>query len=115
MSTLAEYDLLVSDYSEKSVKVEGKATKDFLPEWKKLHGRFNNHLKGGPGWIFSVKQKEGLLTVIDQIRAGEIEPSDPLKSSTLSLIDKVSSNIRDLSPTDRLEAIDYIRATFHFM
>ncbi len=115
MSTLAEYDLLVSDYSEKSIKVEGKATKDFLPEWKKLHGRFNNKLKGGPGWIFSVKRKEELLNVIDQIRAGEIESSDPLKSSTFSLIDKVSSNIRDLSPQDRLEAIDYIRATFHFI
>jgi len=114
MTTSTDFDLLVSDYSEKSIKVEGSATKDFLPEWKALGGRYNSKLKGGPGWIFSTKKKDKLLEVINNIRAGEIEPSDPLKSSTLSMIDKLSTNIRDLSPQDRREVFEYMKSTFHF-
>ena len=114
MSKADELDLLLSNYSEKSIKVEGKATKEYLPQWKSLRGRFNSRLKGGPGWIFPKTKEEQLLAMIDDIRSGAIEPSDPVKSSTITLIDKISSNIRDLSPEDRREVFEYMKSTFHF-
>jgi len=114
MSKAEDIDLMVSDYSEKSIKVEGAATRDYMPQWKSLKGRFNNRLKGGPGWIFPKTKKEELLQIIDDIRSGVIEPSDPLKSSTISLIDKLSSNMKELKPSDRIEVFEYMKSTFHF-
>jgi len=109
-----EYDILVSDYSEKSLKVEGEATKSFIPEWKSVGGRFNKNLEGGPGWIFSKKREEGLLKIIEGIKNGDIKPSDPAKSSLKSLIDKISRDMRNLSDDDRKELREYIKSTFYF-
>ena len=46
MSKAEDIDLLVSDYSEKSIKIEGAATRDYMPQWKSLKGRYNGRLKG---------------------------------------------------------------------
>ena len=114
MSKADDIDLLVSDYSEKSIKIEGEATRDYMPQWKSLKGRYNGRLKGGPGWIFPKTRKEDLLKLVDDIRSGAIEPSDPLKSTTISLIDKISSNMKDIGVQDRREIFEYMKATFHF-
>jgi len=114
MNKIEGIDLMVSDYSEKSIKVEGAATRDYIPQWKSLKGRFNNRLKGGPGWIFPKTKKEELLQIIEDIRSGSVESTNPLKSTTITLIDKISSNIKDLSPSDRSEVFEYMKSTFHF-
>ena len=114
MSKAEDMDLMVSDYTEKSIKVEGAATRDYMPQWKSLKGRYNSRLKGGPGWIFSQTKREDLLQMVDDIRSGVIEPSDPLKSTTITLIDKISSNMKDLKPDDRREVFEHMKATFHF-
>jgi len=114
MSNSEDIDLMVSDYNEKSIKVEGTDNRNYMPQWKSLRGRYNSRLKGGPGWIFSQTKREELLQVIDDIRSGVIEPSDPLKSTTITLIDKISSNMKDLQPEDRREVFDYMKSTFHF-
>lgn len=50
-------DLIVKNYSDKSIAVYGdtKAHKDFL---KEKGGKFNSSLKDGPGWIFPKSQEE---------------------------------------------------------
>jgi len=107
------YDLLITDYSDKSLKVEGEATKSFIPEWKSLGGRFNKNLEGGPGWIFSKKREEELLKIIEGIKTGNIIPSDPAKSSLKSLVDKIDRDMKRLSDNDRRELREYIRSTFY--
>ena len=109
-----EYEFVISDYSEKSLKVEGEATKSFIPEWKSVGGRFNRNLKGGPGWIFPKTKETELLNIIEKIRNGDTAPSDPIKSSTKGLIDKISRDMQNLSPEDRLEMREYIKSTFYF-
>lgn len=108
-----EYDILVSDYSEKSLKVEGEATKSFIPEWKSVGGRFNKNLKGGPGWIFPKKREEELLKVIESIKNEDIEASDPVKSSLRGLVDKISRDMKNLSTEDRQEVREYIKSSFY--
>ena len=53
----------IKKYSEKSFVIRGE-TKDNRDLLKSLNGRFNPHLKGGPGWIFSFKS---LKLIIDKI------------------------------------------------
>lgn len=109
-----DFDILVSDYSEKSLKIEGEATKSFIPEWKSIGGRFNKNLKGGPGWIFPKKREDDLLKIIEAINNGEIEASNPAKSSLKGLIDKVSREMKSLSAEDRKEIREYIKSSFYF-
>jgi hypothetical protein len=54
-----EQSLTIVDYSEKAIAVIGN-TKPVKEKLKSLGGRWNAHLKCGPGWIFS-KQKLALV------------------------------------------------------
>ena len=49
--------IYVESYSEKSFVVRG-ATKPIKESMKKYGGRWNPNLKGGPGWIFRVKDRK---------------------------------------------------------
>lgn len=109
-----EVDLLVSDYNEKSVKVEGETTKDYLPEWNKLRGSFNRNLEGGPGWIFSIKKKEEILETVSKIRSGEIKPTNPVQHRCFKAVDKISKDMKELNTEQRKRVIEYIKATFYF-
>jgi len=62
MSNSEDIDLMVSDYNEKSIKVEGTDNRNYMPQWKSLRGRYNSRLKGGPGWIFSQTKKGRIIT-----------------------------------------------------
>lgn len=108
-------DILVSPYSDKALKVEGEATKSYIPQWKSIGGRFNKNLKGGPGWIISMKREEELLKIIDGIKNNTIQASDPMKSYLMSLVDKISRDIKRLSDEeDRKEVRNHIKSTFYF-
>lgn len=108
-------DILVSPYSDKSLKVEGEATKSYIPQWKSVGGRFNKNLKGGPGWIIPKKREEDLLKIIEGINNNVIQASDPGKSSLISLVDKISRDMKQLSSDeDRKEVRNYIKSTFYF-
>jgi hypothetical protein len=50
-------NLTCEDYSEKAIVVRGESTKTFKEELKQLGGKYNEHLKGGAGWIFSKKSE----------------------------------------------------------
>jgi hypothetical protein len=49
----------IDNYSGRALVVRGN-TRDYAEQFKELHGKWNRNLQGGPGWIFSNKQKEKL-------------------------------------------------------
>lgn len=111
MSNAECIDVFVSPHENgKALMVQGESTKKFLPEWKSLGGRFNFKLKA---WVFSMKKEEELMDIIDKIRSGEIVESDPLKSSTLSAINKIAKNMQKLDTEDRKEVMNHLKATFY--
>ena len=56
-------DLSCTDYSDKAIVVRGD-TKEHKEQLKKLGGKFNANLRDGPGWIFSKKNEEKILSYI---------------------------------------------------
>lgn len=65
----AEFQII--EYSEKALAVIGNTIK-IKDELKKLGGKFNSHLKCGPGWIFSKKVEDKLKQLINN----DITPSN---------------------------------------
>ena len=61
----------IIEYSEKALAVIGNTIK-IKDELKKLGGKFNSHLKCGPGWIFSKKVEDKLKQLINN----DITPSN---------------------------------------
>ena len=51
MSTMPFSDIKVSEYTERSIVVNGE-TRKYKEDLKKLGGKYNGNLRGGPGWIF---------------------------------------------------------------
>lgn len=64
-------NLTCEDYSEKAIVVRGESTKTFKEELKQLGGKYNEHLKGGAGWIFSKKSE---LKVKQFIKDSKTQP-----------------------------------------
>ena len=83
-------NLTCEDYSEKAIVVRGDSTKTFKEELKQLGGKYNEHLKGGSGWIFSKKSELKVKEFIKQLPKQAIE----LKQKDLSL--SYSSILQDI-------------------
>lgn len=94
-------NLTCEDYSEKAIVVRGESTKTFKEELKQLGGKYNEHLKGGAGWIFSKKSELKVKEFIKQLpksqpkQAIEFKQQDssPSYSSILQDIKTHFSNI----------------------
>jgi hypothetical protein len=56
-------DIKVVDYSDKALAVQGQ-TFEIKDQLKELGGKFNKHLKGGPGWIFPKYKADAINDVI---------------------------------------------------
>jgi hypothetical protein len=63
-------DLSVSDYSEKAIVVRGEDTKSYTQQLGALGGKYNDRLRGGPGWIFSKKMEDKVLAFVS---SGKVE------------------------------------------
>ena len=50
-------DLTCTEYSEKAIVVRGESTKKYIDQLTQLGGKYNDHLRGGAGWIFSKKSE----------------------------------------------------------
>lgn len=89
---MEQSSLTITPYTDNSFKLSGELTRNFANELKQFNGRYNPHLRDGPGWIFSNKQLEKLSTFIEQVNSGEIvppevtntyrKPSPPIRSAT---------------------------------
>ena len=49
-------NLTIEKYSDKGFTVRGD-TKPHTEKFKAMGGRYNNHLEGGPGWVFGIKNR----------------------------------------------------------
>lgn len=80
--------ITIENYSDYSIVVRGD-TKSFKKNLIELEGKFNDKLKGGPGWIFSTKKSKDVLEKLQKdITEGRIKPeggsSDDSSSSSSS-------------------------------
>ena len=66
----------IKDYTDKSFVLCGEETKNHKDYIKELGGKWNSNLKTGPGWIFSMNQKEKVNELIKTT-----ESKDGVKSS----------------------------------
>lgn len=76
--------ITIEPYSEWSIVVRGD-TKSFKKHLADLGGTWNTKLtKGGPGWIFKKKDKEGVEKLRSDIDSGKISPSEDNDESEVS-------------------------------
>lgn len=73
-STHGEITLL--KYTEKCAVICGSATYGVRTELKKLDGKFNKHLKCGPGWIFPIGMTDVLTHFLKEIEEKENSAKD---------------------------------------
>ena len=57
-------DIFMEKYSEKSFVLRGD-TRTYKEDIKKLGGKYNSRLKGGPGWIFPLVKEAVVKDYID--------------------------------------------------
>jgi hypothetical protein len=62
--------LTVSDYTDKSVVVQGEDTRKYKEELKNIGGKYNANLKTGPGWIFPKNKEHEIKDFIESAKEG---------------------------------------------
>jgi hypothetical protein len=73
-SSVSNEKVQIQSYTDKSFVVLGRKTKEFKDELK-IYGRFNPHLKCGPGWIFSNRDKDAVEKIVNRINGVSMEES----------------------------------------
>ena len=99
MSSVGKFkDMKITDYSDRSIVVQGD-TRPYKEDMKKLGGKYNSQLKGGPGWVFpKTSEKE----VNDFIVGGK-----RLVSDVKSYDDRVKNSDRVSYQDNRTSNIPY--------
>lgn len=67
----------LTKYSDKSFVVYGTLTSKYKFQLAKLGGKYNAHLKGGPGWIFCNACLEEAQTFVDKVNATPSSATPP--------------------------------------
>lgn len=84
--------ITIENYSEYSVVVRGD-TRAFKKNLLELEGKFNDKLKGGPGWIFSTKKSKDVLEKLQKdIAEGKVKPEGGSSSDSSSSSSSDSSS-----------------------
>lgn len=63
--------LTLSDYTDKSVVVQGEDTRTYKEELKMIGGKYNANLKTGPGWIFPKNKEHEIKDFIEKNKEGK--------------------------------------------
>ncbi len=66
----------LTEYSERSVVVRGDKLLNYFSVFNKFGGKYNENLKGLPGFIFAKTKKQELDIVVSKINSGEIKPTN---------------------------------------
>lgn len=66
-------DLKIEPYSERSFKLTGETTRNYVPVLKEHFGAYTP----GVGWCFSHKQRAKVEELVKRIQAGEVETTPP--------------------------------------
>lgn len=88
----------VENYSTKCIVVYGD-TKVHKEKLKELGGKYNGNLSVGPGWVFSNKKREELMSWKESLPASSSQPppSSPAKVKTLSDYIKEIENLKRIN------------------
>jgi len=95
MSTTSDSGIIINDYSDKCIAVQGD-TRKYKDDLKQIGGKYNANLKGGPGWVFSKSNEKQVRDFIDK----GVHISDEQKNvsnSTSSRSSYVSNNVKESS------------------
>jgi hypothetical protein len=77
MQQQSQSGLTIEPYSDQSFAVRGGLTRNYTAQLKKLGGKYNPNLRGGPGWIFSNRARADADQLVNAINSGQIPPSAP--------------------------------------
>ena len=83
----SRHNLYTESYTEKSFVVRGGDTKNYSEKLREIGGKYNANLKGGPGWIFSLRHKEKVDTAL--VQWGTEERLTEKKDQPISKFEKV--------------------------
>lgn len=102
--------LSCSDYSEKAIVVRGEETHTYKEELMQLGGKYNEHLKGGAGWIFPKKKEDKILEFISRGKKKTHASDDEEKSTSSSLLVQIKKQYGSLSHAERLNFLAEVTA-----
>ena len=66
-------ELSIVTYTNKSFKVVGNS-RPYKFTMRKMGGKWNRNLEGGPGWIFSNMHQEAVVEFVENANNGKVEP-----------------------------------------
>lgn len=99
-------DMKLSDYTDKSIAVQGD-TRKYKEDLKKLGGKYNPQLKGGPGWIFPKTSEKDIK---EFIKGGKrLVSEDEEKEGEKRVIDRYKECIKSDKVKD--EVPSFLQAT----
>ena len=120
MSSKSFRDVMVEEYTEKSIVVRGN-TKKYQESLENLGGKYNSNLKGRPGWVFTNSSRPKLEAFLKTLEDGgdteeiRVEPTGVYSSAEpnidvlLKRIEKLELRIQKLeggaNPKPGLEPI----------
>ena len=113
--------LTLSDYTDKSVVVQGDDTRTYKEELKAIGGKYNSNLKTGPGWIFPKNKEQEIKDFIEKNKEGkdvkeikEIKSFKESKEINLNILFTKLDNIEKMlnilikkEKEDKLEIVDF--------
>uniref|UniRef100_A0A6C0EMS6 Uncharacterized protein n=1 Tax=viral metagenome TaxID=1070528 RepID=A0A6C0EMS6_9ZZZZ len=89
-------NLTIEKYSDRSIVVRGEKTKEYKDQLKELGGKWNPNLKGGAGWIFSLKKESKVRALLGKESSSDSSASSSSEDIPLkTLIKKESSSSSD--------------------
>lgn len=98
-------DISCTDYNEKAIVVRGEETKNCTKELSSLGGKYNSRLKGGPGWIFSKKSEDKVMSYIQN---GKVNKEQEIKNNTEDIFSDIKNTIRKMNFKERLSFVNEI-------
>jgi len=102
--------LSCSDYSEKAIVVRGEETHSYKEELMQLGGKYNEHLKGGAGWIFPKKKEDKILEFISKGKKKTNAFDNEEKPASSSLLTQIKKQYGSLCHAERLNFLAEVTA-----
>ena len=82
--------ITLEEYSEKSIVLRGIQTANYKNKLVSMNGKWNPHLKGGAGWIFSKRHLSDLRNFIEEYNK-HLTIKQPITSSVIQTIENIPS------------------------
>lgn len=80
LSSSAGSMIIEPNYSDRSFKVSGEATRNYTPSLRNMGGVYNPRLRGGPGWTFSNTRYAEVADFVARANAGQVPIEGTMRS-----------------------------------